>query len=215
MKCVTSERNIRKYLRIKILPPLTDIYSRPEQGETLRNYLCRLLTTPITEVRDLAAELLFVLCKENGRFFQYFAHIIHLMIYPFTVGRMIKYTGYGNAAGLFANRGLLGGKNRSPVENYSSDSEDSDTEEYKEMKHSINPVMGCYEAPHPNPMANMTEEQKEYEAMKLVELMDTLTRHGIVKPCKVGLDGRPEPIEHVLQLQEGLRNQLNINSDSE
>lgn len=44
---------------------------------------------------------------------------------------MIKYTGYGNAAGLFANRGMLfggDGSSNSPS-NYSSDS-DSETEEY-------------------------------------------------------------------------------------
>jgi hypothetical protein len=47
------------------------------------------------------------------------------------VGRMIKYTGFGNAAGLFANRGLLC-KTSNP--DYSSDSEDSDTEEYLRYK---------------------------------------------------------------------------------
>jgi len=71
---------------------------------------------------------------------------------------MIKYTGYGNAAGLFATRGLLGGRN-GDISGYSSDSEDSDTEEYRQYKHGINPVVGCYEAPHPNPTAHMTEEQ--------------------------------------------------------
>lgn len=40
--------------------------------------------------------------------------------------------------------------------------------------------------------------------MKLVDLMDNMTKQGFVKPCKIGEDGRPEPIEHVLQLQEGL-----------
>lgn len=49
----------------------------------------------------------------------------------FLVGRMIKYTGFGNAAGLFANRGLLC-KTSNP--DYSSDSEDSDTEEYLTYK---------------------------------------------------------------------------------
>ena len=45
----------------------------------------------------------------------------------------MKYTGYGNAAGLLAQRGLL--CNRSPREIvYSSDSQDSDTEEYNELK---------------------------------------------------------------------------------
>ena len=42
---------------------------------------------------------------------------------------MIKYTGYGNAAGMFANRGLMLGGRTQNASNYSSDS-DSDTEEY-------------------------------------------------------------------------------------
>lgn len=45
---------------------------------------------------------------------------------------MIKYTGFGNAAGMFASRSMLG----EAVANaeYSSDSENSDTEEYREYK---------------------------------------------------------------------------------
>lgn len=43
--------------------------------------------------------------------------------------------------------------------------------------------------------------------MKLVQLMDDMTRSGVVKPCRIGADGRPEPIEHVLQLQQGLSQQ--------
>lgn len=41
---------------------------------------------------------------------------------------MVKYTGYGNAAGMFANKGLLG--TNKFMQSYSSESEDSDTEEY-------------------------------------------------------------------------------------
>lgn len=45
--------------------------------------------------------------------------------------RFIKYTGYGNAAGLLAARGLVvGGR---PEGQYSED-EDTDTDEYKEAK---------------------------------------------------------------------------------
>lgn len=73
---------------------------------------------------------------------------------------MVKYTGYGNAAGLFATRGLLGPNKHAIGEClYSSDSEDSDTEEYRAMRHTVNPVTGCYEAPHADPMAGCTEEQ--------------------------------------------------------
>ncbi|XP_015370465.1 PREDICTED: synembryn [Diuraphis noxia] len=187
MVLLKGSRSVAKFrceVRQQILPPLKDVINRPEQGNTLRNKLCRLLTTPNVSLCDLVAELLFVLCKEN-------------------VGRMIKYTGFGNAAGLFANRGLLC-KTSNP--DYSSDSEDSDTEEYLTYKDQINPVLGCYEPPKPNPFECMSVEQQEHEVMQLVSKMDKLTREGVIQPCKIGDDGRPKPIEHVLQLQEELMN---------
>ena len=52
----------------------------------------------------------------------------------------------------------------------------------------------------------MTEEQKEHEAMKLVNLLHEMTRDGVVKPAVPGPDGTPVPMEHVLQLQEGAPN---------
>lgn len=67
LECAINHRLLRKYLRWRVLPPLRDVHTRPEQGSTLRNKLCRLLTSPVTSVRDLAAELLFVLCKESGK----------------------------------------------------------------------------------------------------------------------------------------------------
>ncbi|KAJ8682060.1 hypothetical protein QAD02_017852 [Eretmocerus hayati] len=181
-----TERLVRKHVRMKVLPPLKDVMRKPEDGTTIRNRLCKLLTNPITEIRDLAAEFLFVLCKEKA-------------------GRMIKYTGYGNAAGMFANKGLLG-PNHVSVE-YSSDSEDSDTEEYEKYKDRINPITGCYEGPKSDPFENMTEDQKEYEALRLVNLVDQLQRGGIIQPCRVGEDGQPVPIEHVLELEEHLPKQ--------
>lgn len=41
---------------------------------------------------------------------------------------------------------------------------------------SINPITGVVEEEQPNPMEGMTEEQKEYEAMKLVDMFDKLSR---------------------------------------
>lgn len=52
----------------------------------------------------------------------------------FVVGRMVKYTGYGNCSGLLAQLGLLKMKEVYNKGDYSSDSEDSDTEEYSELK---------------------------------------------------------------------------------
>ena len=43
----------------------------------------------------------------------------------------MKYTGYGNAAGLLALRGLLAGGQGETI--YSDTDSDSDTEEYKEV----------------------------------------------------------------------------------
>lgn len=69
------------------------------------------------------ADFLFVLCKEN-------------------VNRLIKYTGYGNAAGLLASRGLMGNVQPQSSGDYSSDDEDSETEEYAMDKSQIDPMIG-------------------------------------------------------------------------
>lgn len=67
VKCVRSNSIERRYIRSVLLPPLRDVQNRPEVGNELRNQLCRMLTTPAIQVRDLTAELLFVVCKENGK----------------------------------------------------------------------------------------------------------------------------------------------------
>lgn len=72
LKCAKSDRILRKYLKNQILPPLRDVMKRPEEGDTLRNYLCRYLTSYSVQMRDLVAELLFVLCKENSKYIFYF-----------------------------------------------------------------------------------------------------------------------------------------------
>ncbi|XP_029951757.1 chaperone Ric-8A [Salarias fasciatus] len=161
-------RETRKFLRSKVLPPLRDVKTRPEVGDALRNKLVRLMTHIDTDVKDCAAEFLFVLCKES-------------------VSRFIKYTGYGNAAGLLAARGLLRGGRDSGI--YSED-EDSETEEYREAKAHINPVTGVVEEEQPDPMEGMTEEQKEYEAMRLVSMFDKLSRTNVIQPMQLGMDGK-------------------------
>ncbi|XP_041795240.1 synembryn-A [Chelmon rostratus] len=165
-------RETRKFLRSKVLPPLRDVKNRPEVGSALRNKLVRLMTHIDTDVKDCAAEFLFVLCKES-------------------VSRFIKYTGYGNAAGLLAARGLLRGGRDSGI--YSED-EDSETEEYREAKAHINPITGVVEEEQPNPMEGMTEEQKEYEAMKLVDMFDKLSRTSLIQPMQLGMDGKMKEI---------------------
>ena len=73
--------------------------------------------------QESVGEFLYVLCKEN-------------------VSRLIKYAGYGNAAGFLADHGLMAG-NEENAGNYSTDDE-SDTEEYEKIKDHIDPMTGSY-----------------------------------------------------------------------
>ncbi|KAM4850763.1 chaperone Ric-8A [Urocitellus parryii] len=190
-ECARMHRPVRKFLKAQVLPPLRDVRTRPEVGELLRNKLVRLMTHLDTDVKRVAAEFLFVLCSES-------------------VPRFIKYTGYGNAAGLLAARGLMAGGR--PEGQYSED-EDTDTDEYKEAKASINPVTGRVEEKPPNPMEGMTEEQKEHEAMKLVNMFDKLSRHRVIQPMGMS------PRGHLTSLQdamcETMEGQLSSDPDSD
>ncbi|ETE60994.1 Synembryn-B, partial [Ophiophagus hannah] len=121
-RCCRSHRNIRKFIKAQVLPPLRDVSNRPEVGTTLRNKLVRLMTHVDLGVKQIAAEFLFVLCKERG----------HL------------------------------------------------------------------EEPMPNPMDEMTEEQKEYEAMKLVNMFDKLSRDKVITPMGVRPDGTMTPLEEIV-----------------
>ncbi|XP_066557094.1 chaperone Ric-8A isoform X2 [Amia ocellicauda] len=184
-------RETRKFLRTRVLPPLRDVKNRPEVGNALRNKLVRLMTHIDTDVKHCAAEFLFVLCKES-------------------VSRFVKYTGYGNAAGLLAARGLMGGGRGHG--RYSED-EDTDTEEYREAKPNINPVTGRVEEKLPNPMEGMTEEQKEFEAMKLVNMFDKLSRDQVIQPMRVGTDGKLESMEEDMSRIGQQRSSSNSDSD--
>uniref|UniRef100_A0A8C1K2U1 Synembryn n=1 Tax=Cyprinus carpio TaxID=7962 RepID=A0A8C1K2U1_CYPCA len=174
MDCVHTLLLFMEKRMDRILPPLRDVEMRPEQGNTLRSKLVRLMTHVDTDIKQCAAELLFVLCKEN-------------------VSRFVKYTGYGNAAGLLAARGLLNGRGPSPQPQYSSDS-DSDTEEYRQAKDRINPVTGRVEEEQPDPMEGMTEEEKEAEALRLINMFNKLSRGKIIQPVGVTTDGKLAPL---------------------
>ncbi|XP_029008864.1 synembryn-B isoform X2 [Betta splendens] len=169
-------REIRRYIKAQVLPPLKDVKIRPEVGTTIRNKLVRLMTHVDMGVKQTAAEFLFVLCKES-------------------VDNLLKYTGYGNAAGLLVARGLLAGGRG---ETQYSEDEDSDTEEYKSAKPFINLITGHVEEPMPNPIEEMTEEQKEYEAEKLANMFYNISRQNVIRPMRVKPDGTLAPLEETL-----------------
>lgn len=57
-------------------------------------------------------------------------------------------------SGMLAARGLLNCENK---QQYSSSSEESDTEEYKRIRDNINPITGVYEPPRPDPTQGKLE----------------------------------------------------------
>ncbi|MCP9264779.1 putative RNA exonuclease NEF-sp [Dirofilaria immitis] len=107
------------------------------------------------------------------------------------------YCGFGHAAGLLANRGILNALN---TPKHLSDSEASETEDYKAIEMQVNPVTGCIEPSGENPFTGMTEEQKEYEIHRLMNDINKLMNQGLITPGQIGKDGQLEPVKHVLEL---------------
>lgn len=94
--------------------------------------LTRMMTNPHSDLKTLSAKLLFVLCKESGK--KKSMKEFSCLFFYSLVDRLIKYTGYGNAAGLLYDFGLLGPQHNANKEQYSSDSDESDTETYKKIR---------------------------------------------------------------------------------
>ncbi|EFO26882.1 synembryn [Loa loa] len=172
-------KEARRYLRLLVIPPLhaTDVERRPDDGIELRNRMIRLMMS-ISNIQDLAAEFIFILCKKS-------------------VNRFVKYCGFGHAAGLLANRGILNALN---TPKHHSDSEASETEDYKAVETQVNPVTGCIDPAVENPFTGMTEEQKEYEVHRLMNDINKLMNQGLITPGQIGKDGHLEPVKHVLEL---------------
>jgi hypothetical protein len=68
-----------------------------------------------------------VVCRKKD-FNYYLAKLLFIL-----VDRLIKYTGYGNAAGLLYEYGILGPSHNANKEQYSSDSDESETESYRKI----------------------------------------------------------------------------------
>lgn len=148
----------------------------------------------VGECRKIVAEFIFVLCKRS-------------------VPRMVKYCGFGHAAGLLADYGFLG---RLGDTRRGSDSDDSETEDYRQVAPeyvrfsfipfdilvicSVNAVSGYIQPPLRNPFEGMSDEQKEHEAMKLANTMDKILEAGVFVPGRIGADGRPQAVQHVAEL---------------
>lgn len=188
---------LRRYLRLRVLPPLRDEVLRlPTEGRTLRSLLTRLMTHSSLQIKRLSAQLMFALCKQD-------------------TARLIKYTGFGNAAGLLTELGLLVAA-REPTGADDDDDEESDTEEYARLRPNVNLVTGRYEPRmHESPLEGYSDEQKESMAHELMKLFDKLNAVGVIRPAVIDeRTGQARPVEHVLELAEKINEQhKSIDSD--
>eukprot|EP00111_Clytia_hemisphaerica_P023177 TCONS_00068176-protein len=155
---------MRKYLRGEVLPPLSITKERPEERQDACGDIVRLMTTVDVMLKNMAADFLFVLCKENTE-------------------RLIRYTGYGNSAGFLATRGLM-----VPGRHVDGDySEDELTDVDDEQ---VDVTTGAMKEEKPSPLDSMTEEEKEIEAEKLMHMFERLKELNAIKPMTVTKDGK-------------------------
>lgn len=212
---------IRKQVCAKILPKRTieDIRTRrPEDGDTVDAKLIRAFTSSSIELSMLCSELVFVLCKEN-------------------IDRFTRRTGFGNAAGLLANRRLLVSKNAANEDfgnmqpDY-SDNTDSDndndeedfncTEQEAEEIGSFHPVLGTHQKIDSIHLENMSDEQKEREANHLAHLIHEMSKHNVITPMSCDPDGKQTPlnihpgiIADSLKVAAGLKRETDSEEDSD
>ncbi|XP_019855493.1 PREDICTED: synembryn-A-like [Amphimedon queenslandica] len=87
------------------------------------------------------------------------------------------------------SRGLLGGGTSPGQSNYSSDEEDSDTEEYMQSK--LDMMTGGPAKDGASALEGMTDEEKEKEARELHDLIQKLNEKGIIQMAPLGSDNQP------------------------
>lgn len=157
--------NVRKRWFDEIVGSATDFEKRPEEYDTLKGRLVKLMTSVDVHIKDIAAEFMHALCGGDTE-------------------KFITYTGFGNSAAFLSSRGLLFG-NRGG----SGDSKTDDNVDYKELRDRIDPMTGKLETQKKNPMEGMSEEEKEYHAHELADAITKLTNLGLMKPMGINQDG--------------------------
>ncbi|KAF9343835.1 hypothetical protein BGX26_005149, partial [Mortierella sp. AD094] len=180
----------RAALKAKLLPDDID-RSRPlERGDSFTSRLVRRMTSiRFLHIRETVSQLLFVLCDEDPAI-------------------LTRYVGYGNAAGFLLNRNLGVPSSVTGAQVEEIDDEDDaetpsstlptpratsstssasspalDRSSGSSTAQAINPITGAYypeSSAFRTAMADMTEEEKEEEAGRLLDMFDRMRRTGVM-----------------------------------
>lgn len=172
----------------EIIGSTKDFEKRPEEYDTLRGRLVKLMTSVDIHIKDIAAEFLHALCGGDTE-------------------KFITYTGFGNSAAFLSTKGLLAqnatGSSLKPNDGSNLD-EQSTTEitdrDYRELRGKLDPITGKLDQPKKDPMKGMTDEEKEWHAHELAGAIAKLSNLGVIKPMQVGSNGalkelRPGEVE--------------------
>uniref|UniRef100_A0A6G1SGY8 Synembryn-A n=1 Tax=Aceria tosichella TaxID=561515 RepID=A0A6G1SGY8_9ACAR len=169
------KEDVRQRWFQEIIGSTKDFEKRPEEYDTLRGRLVKLMTSVDIHIKDIAAEFLHALCGGDTE-------------------KFITYTGFGNSAAFLSTKGLL---SQNPMRSISTAEDDNKVEEqsnvdkeYQELRGKLDPITGRLEQPKRDPMEGMTEEEKEWHAHELAGAIAKLSNLGVIKPMQVGPDGQ-------------------------
>lgn len=151
----------------------------PEKGDSLKARLVTLMRANDINLGKASGRLLLMLCKDNCMGFSLSGFNFSL------VYRMVYHIGYGNAAGFMFNSGALGQYQQDSADFHAQkelkEGASSDEEEiFNSQEAGFNPITGMAEEGIPAG-ADMTEEEKEQEKQRLLELFEKLEKTGVMK----------------------------------
>lgn len=172
------KEDVRQRWFKEIIGKTKEFEKRPEEYDTLRGRLVKLMTSVDIHIKDIAAEFLHALCGGDTE-------------------KFITYTGFGNSAAFLSTKGLLSQNSRRSIPTATDDDECNKLEEqsttdreYQELRGRLDPITGRLEQPKKDPMEGMTEEEKEWHAHELAGAIARLSNLGVIKPMQVGSDGQ-------------------------
>lgn len=151
----------------KIIGSTKEFDKRPEEYDTLRGRLVKLMTSVDIHIKEIAAEFLYALCGGDTE-------------------KFITYTGFGNSAAYLSTKGLL--SSHKSQQDAGETSASSTDDKYLEIRSKLDPITGKIGQPKKNPMEGMSEEEKEWHAHELAGAIAKLSNLGI-KPMQIGPDG--------------------------
>ncbi|KAJ1559854.1 hypothetical protein HK405_009103 [Cladochytrium tenue] len=166
---VRSDAAARATVKGILTPPNIDRSARIDNNDTVTSRLIRLMTSVSMEsLKSSCSDLLFEIFDKNEYRFQ--------IVSEFTV-----YVGYGNAAGYLFNRGMFGDPSARPSSTPSVGAA------------AVNPITGqAMRAGASQRSAEwdaLSEEEKEEEARRLMEMLERLNKTGIIKAMPQTGDG--------------------------